>query len=602
MAVRPLPTPEPDPKKTNPSGAAEKSVKQPVLQMIRNVSKGPALQNYLSAALKKRWWRVAGIAVAVVLLVLIALPFLINVNSFRPRIESEASAALGRQVTVGDLSLSILSGGVRIKNIVVADDPAFSKSPFVTAQSLKVGVELIPLIFSKQIKVTGVTLEKPQIALLKATSGKWNFSTIGGVSGQKTAESSKSGDATPTNLSIAKLNVNRGTLSVGNAPSSAKPAIFENVNISVEDFSFTSPFSFKMTAQLPGGGDAKISGKGGPINAADSMKTPLSATVKVNNMNIGALGVIAPGTGIAGLATFDGTLNSDGSQAKAVGLFTGKQLKFSPKGTPGPKTVTIRHTVTVDVGKQSGRITQGDVSIGSAQAHVTGTFQGRGEMLVVNLKLDAPSMPVDELQPMLPSFGVVLPSGSQLKGGMLSADLTIAGPLDKVVITGPVRLTNTQLANFNLGSQLGSLSSFAGKAASNPDTSIQNASLVARVAPEGMKADSINLDVPAIGVITGAGTVGPTGELAFKMLANLQGGVVGGLSKVAGAASGQNGIPFAIQGTTSNPKFVPEIGGAVAGLATGAVTGAVSDITQGQIPGTKDLTKGLGGLLGKKQK
>lgn len=314
-------------------------------------------------------------------------------------------------------------------------------------------------------------------------------------------------------------------------------------------------------------------------------------------MSIGALGVIDPATGIAGLTSFDGTLNSDGSQAKAVGLLTGKQLKFSPKGTPAPKTLTIRHTVNVDVGKQSGTITQGDISIGSAQAHLTGTFHGRGETLVVNLKLDAPNMPVDELQPMLPSIGVVLPSGSQLNGGTLSAQLVITGPLDRAVITGPVRLTNTQLANFNLGSQLGALSTFAGKAISNPNTSIQNASLVARVAPEGIKADDVNLDVPAIGVITGAGTVSPTGDLAFKMLANLKGGVVGGLSTVAGAASGQSGIPFAITGTTSDPKFVPDVGGAVTGLAKGQI----ANVAKGQVPGTKDLTNGLGGLLGNKK-
>ena len=598
MATRPVFPPEPDPnrKKTEPTGATEKSVKQPVLQMTRNVSKRSDLQNYFQAVMRKRWLRIAGITVAVFLLILIAVPFLIDVNSFRPTIESEASAALGREVTVGNLSLSILSGGVRIEDIVVADDPAFSKTPFVTATSLKVGVELIPLIFSKQINVTQVTLEKPLIALVKTPDGRWNFSTIGGGAGPKTAESSGPGESTPPNFSVAKLNVNHGTLSVGNANSSAKPAIYDNVNISVEDFSFTSPFTFKLSAQLPGSGDLKISGKGGPINPDDAAKTPLATTVKVNNMSIGALGLIAPGAGIGGLASFDGTLNSDGSQAKAVGLFTGKQLKFSPKGTPAPKTVIVRHAVNFDVGKHSGSIAQGDISIGSAQAHLTGTFQGRGETLVVNLKLDAPSMPVDELQPMLPSVGVVLPSGSQLKGGTLSANLEISGPIDKTVVSGPVRLSNTQLANFNLGAQLGALSSFAGKAVSDPNTSIQNASLVARVAPEGMKADNIYLDVPAIGVITGAGTVSPAGELAFKMLANLKGGMVGGLSKVAGAASGQGGIPFAITGTTSDPKFVPDVGGVVTGLATAGV----GNLTKGQVPGVKNVSKGLGGILGKK--
>jgi AsmA protein len=546
--------------------------------------------------MKKRWLRIAGIAVLVFLVILIALPFLINVNSFRPKVESEASAALGRQVTVGNLSLSILSGSVGADNIAIADDPAFSKAPFVTAKSLKVGVEVLPLIFSKQLNVTDIALQEPQITLLKTTNGKWNFSSLGGPSAQKEPE--KSGGSAPTNLSVAKLKVTHGKLSVGKANSSAKPVVYDNVNIDVTNFSATSQFPFQLRAQLPGGGDVNISGKAGPINAEDAAKTPFETAVKVNNMNIVSLGVIDAASGIAGMANFDGTLTSNGSQAKAVGLFTGNRLKFSPKGAPGPKTVVIKHAVDLDLDKQKGTITQGDVSIGSAQAHLTGTFQTEGNAEVVNMKLSAPNMPVDELEPMLPSLGVVLPSGSQLKGGTLSADIAIAGPLDKLVITGPVRLSNSQLTNFDLGSKLGALSAFAGKSVSNPNTSIQNASLNARVAPEGTKADNIDLNVPAIGVITGAGTVSPAGVLAFKMLADLHGGMVGGLSKVAGAGSGKGGIPFAIEGTTSSPKFVPDMGGVVGGL----VAGEVGNVAKGQIPGAKNLTKGLGGVLGKKPK
>lgn len=111
------------------------------------------------------------------------------------------------------------------------------------------------------------------------------------------------------------------------------------------------------------------------------------------------------------------------------------------------------------------------------------------------------------------------------------------------MITGPVRLANTVLSGFDLGSKLGALSAFAGKSVSNPDTSVQNASLNAHVAPEGTQASDINLTVPAIGAITGAGTVSPAGALDFKMLANLHGGVVGGLTQVAAASSGKGGIP-----------------------------------------------------------
>jgi AsmA protein len=542
----------------------------------------------------KRWLRIGGIALAILLLILIVLPFVINVNRFRPQVESEASAALGRQVTVGNLSLSLLSGTVEADNIAIADDPGFSKSPFVTARALKVGVEVIPLIFSK-FNVTYITLEEPQITLLKTANGKWNFSSIGEAAAKKQPQP-KSGGAAPS-VSVAKLNVDRGRLLVGKANSSVKPVVYDNVNIKVTDFSFTSQFPFQLTAQLPRSGDVNISGKAGPINAEDAAKTPFETSVKVNNMSIGSIGIIDPASGIAGQANFDGTLNSDGTLAKAVGLFTGRQLKFSPKGTPGPKTVTVKHTVNYDLEKEAGTITQGDVAIGSAQAHLTGTFQPQGDEEAVNLKLNAPNMPVDELEPMLPSLGVILPQGSQLKGGTLTAELTIVGPTNRLVVTGPVRLSNTELANFDLGSKLGALAAFAGKSVSNPNTSIQNASLDARVAPEGTKADNINLNVPAIGVITGGGTVSPEGALAFKMLADLHGGMVGGLSKVAEAGSGKGGIPFAIEGTTSSPKFIPDVGGVVSGLATGAI----GNVAKGQVPGANNLTNTLGGVLGKKK-
>jgi AsmA protein len=341
-----------------------------------------------------------------------------------------------------------------------------------------------------------------------------------------------------------------------------------------------------------------ISGKAGAINAADTSRTPMDAAVKVKDMNLAALGIFDPASGMAGLADFDGTLNSDGSHAKMAGLFTGRQMKFSPKGSPAPKPITVKHAVDIDLARDMGTITQGDISLGGAQAHLTGTFQSQGEAEVVNLRLNAPGMPVDQLEPMLPSMGVVVPSGSQLKGGTLSVELAIAGPLDKLVITGPVRLANTQLANFDLGSKLGALSAFSGRSASSRDTSIQNASLNARVAPEGTRADNINLTVPAIGIVTGSGTISPAGALAFRMVADLQGGAVGSLTKVAGiGGGGQSQIPFAIEGTTSDPKFVPDVAGVAAGLAKGVL----GNVVKGQVPAQSAVPKGLGGLLGHKK-
>ena len=561
----------------------------------------------------KRILKIGAIVLAILIVILIALPFLINVNSFRPKIEASASDALGRKVAVGNLSLSILTGSVTADNISIAEDPAFGTQPFVTAKSLKVGVEIMPLITSKQLNVTEITLEQPQITLLKNAENKWNFSSLGGSatkassapsnsapssSAPSTSAPSSSGSSGTGNLSVGKLSVTDGKLIVGKANSNAKPHVYDKVDITVSNFSPTSQFPFRLTANLPAGGNADISGQAGPINATDAAKTPFEAKVKVNDMDIVASGFIDPASGIAGLANFDGTLTSNGTMAKAVGTFTGNKLQFSPKGSPAQRTVVIKHTVDVDLDHNSGTITQGDVEIGKALAHLTGTFKTEGETQVVNMKLDAPNMPVEELEAMLPALGVVLPSGSQLKGGTLSADLGITGPVDKLVITGPVKLSNSKLAGFDLGQKLGALSTFAGKAASNPDTTIENFSTNARVSPEGTQANNLNLNVPAIGVITGAGTVSPAGALAFKMLAQLHGGVAGGLGE---AISGGKGIPFSIAGTTSKPEFVPDIKGLAGGLAGGALQGAIGS---GKLGGTKanDAVNALGGLLGKKKK
>jgi AsmA protein len=550
----------------------------------------------------KRILKIVGIAVAILVVILIVLPFLINVNSFRPKLQATATEALGRQVKVGNLGLSLLTGSVTADNISIADDPAFGTAPFVTAKSLKVGVEMLPLITSKELHVTGITLEEPEITMLKAADGKWNFSSIGGNSAKKAPETPQPGSSSAAaNVSVGKLSVENGKLIVGKANSKAKPHVYDQVNITVTDFSLTSQFPFKLTAKLPAGGNADISGKAGPINPTDAAKTPFETAVKVNDMDIAASGFIDPASGIAGLASFDGTLTSNGSTAKAVGTFTGNKLQFSPKGSPAPKTVIVKHTLDVDLDKQSGTLTQGDVEIGKAVAHLTGTFKTVGETQVLNMKLNAPDMPVEELEAMLPALGVVLPSGSQLKGGTLSTELGIEGPIDKLVITGPLRLANTKLAGFDLGQKLGALSAFAGKAVSNPDTTIENFSTNARLAPEGTRADNLNLKVPAIGVITGGGTVSPAGALNFKMLADLHGGMVGGLAQVAGMGSGKGGIPFSIAGTTAKPEFLPDVKRMVGGLAGDALQGVLGGSKAGSGKTSDAINNALGGLLGKKK-
>jgi AsmA protein len=541
--------------------------------------------------------KIAGIAVAAVLVLLLALPLFVNVNSFKPIIESKAAGALGRPITLGDLSLSIFSGSIKVDNISIADDPAFSSSPFITAKSLKVGVELMPLIFSRKLEVTGIELKEPQITLLKGSNNRWNFSSLGGNNAAKTAKPEESGSAAPGDLTIGKLEISDGKITVGHANSATKPQVYNNVDLKVKNFSLTSQFPLELSAGLPGGGKANVEGKAGPINSQDSAKTPFDLSLKVKGLDLAGSQLFDPSAGIGGELSLEGTTVSDGKTAKGAGTVTCEKFKFSPKGTPSPRDLTVKYAVDTNLATESGTITQGDIKAGNVAAQLTGGFQTQGEARLLNMRLNAPNMSVDELESMLPALGVVLPSGSQLKGGTLSTDLAITGPVDKAVITGPVRLSNSKLTGFDLGSKLAALEAFTGKTGGSSDTTIQNASLNAHVTPGGTTADGINLTVPAIGVITGAGTVDPSGALNFKMQANLQGGVATGLTQKVGfgGGGGSSAIPFSIQGTTSNPKFVPDVSGIATSMATSALKGALSG------GGAKGSSNPFGGLFHKKK-
>ena len=545
--------------------------------------------------------KIAGIVVAVLLLIIIAIPFLINVNSFRPKLESALTEALGREVKVGNLSLSILSGSVSAEDLSIADDPAFSKDPFIRAKSLKVGVEVMPLIFSKKLHVTDITLDKPEIALLRDASGKWNFSSLGSKTAAKPAAPSEP-SSTP-DLSVSKLDVKDGRLSVNRANSSIKPHVYDNVDISVRDFSPKSQFPYTISANLPAGGTVKLDGKAGPINSTDVSASPIDAKIDLKGLDLTASGFVEPSTGIAGVADFNGTLNSDGHVLRTSGTLKADKLKLAVKGTPATQPVTVKYATDFDLQKQGGTLTQGDVSLGKALAKLTGTYLSQGESTILNMKLNADGMPVDDLQAMLPALGIVLPSGSKLQGGTLSVNVGIAGPVDKLVIAGPIRLSQTKLAGFNMASKMSAISALTGQQGGS-DTSIQNLSTDARVAPEGVRTQNVNLTIPALGTVTGDGTISPAGALDYKMSASLSGGVVTGLTQLAGIGGKGGSIPFFIQGTTSDPKFVPDVKGMVGSQLKGGLGNALGNLTggknnSGSQPSPMDA---LGGLFGKKKK
>jgi len=546
----------------------------------------------------------AGIVV-VLLLVAVLLPFVIDANRFRPEIETSLNAALNRKVEIGNIRLTILSGGVTVENIAISDDPSFNTGPFLKATSLSVNLELLPLIFSRSIHITGLTIDQPSVTLLRSPAGIWNFSTLGAnQTGSKNASAasptSSGSSSSSTDLSVRSFSLKNGTMVVGNTGNSARSHTYDQVNIKASDLSYTTQFPFEMTARTPGNGTIKLTGKAGPLNPQDSAATPLNASVEVKNLDLKSTGFIDPSAGIAGVMDFNGTLNSDGRTATSKGKVTATHLQLVPAGSPAAQPVDVDYEAVYELKPQTGQLKRGDVHIGKAAADLTGNFNNSGAVASVQMKLTGQNMPASDLEAVLPALGVVLPSGASLKQGSLNANLAINGPVDKLVITGPVNLSNAKLTGFDLGSKMGSLSALAGMSKTmGGDTEIQTFSSDVRVAPEGIRSDNLNVVVPSIGAMTGNGTISPDHKLDFKMIAHLGGQSSSPQANLAKAA-GSGGIPFRVEGTASNPQIVPDIGGVVGGLAGGLANGAKSAIPSNG----KDLGQAagkLGGLFGGKK-
>src|SRR5271168_4609943 len=196
--------------------------------------------------------RIVLIVVGVFIVLLLIVPFLIPVNQFRPTIEEKASAALGRKVSVGDLSFSLLGGSLSAANLAIGDDPKYSQTPFLTAKSLKVGVEIMPLIFSKTLNVTGITIENPEVTLIRDAAGKWNYSTMGGSAAKSEAKPAPGAASGAPDVSVGKFSLKDGRIIIG-ATNSQKRSTYDHVNVEASNVSLTSKFPLVVTVDLPGG-------------------------------------------------------------------------------------------------------------------------------------------------------------------------------------------------------------------------------------------------------------------------------------------------------------------------------------------------------------
>ncbi len=116
--------------------------------------------------------------ISVALAVVVFMPGLLPVAAFKGQIETKASEALGREVTIGEnLSFRIFPRtAFHVENLEIANADGFDGDYLARVEEADIGVKLLPLL-SQTVEIDRFVLTRPDIRLMRAKSGaiNWNL-------------------------------------------------------------------------------------------------------------------------------------------------------------------------------------------------------------------------------------------------------------------------------------------------------------------------------------------------------------------------------------------------------------------------------------------
>ncbi len=537
----------------------------------------------------KRWVIGTGALLLVIVMAAVAALLLVDADRFRPQVQQTLGRALGRDVHIGKLHVSIGSGALSADDIHIGDDPAFGSEPFVTARSLSLGVRLWPLLVDRRLSVTSLTLDQPRVRLLQDRKGRWNFASLGGTGA---AAAPDQGSAGAPAFDVKHLAIRDGRIDLKQSAGTVHS--YREVQVDASDVGLAAAFPLSVSAAMPGGGTLRFDGSVGPWSRANAVMTPLDARLRMHQLDLVGAGLMGSDAGVGGRLDLDTRIRSAAGVLQSDGHIDARQLQLVASGSPAPTPVSIDYRASYRLDRAIGRIEHATLGAGKARLAASGSFDNRPAVMRLDLQMKGKALPVDDLQPLLPAFGVVLPKDSRLDGGAFGADLAVRGPLDALVMAGPVTLENTRLAGYSLGAKLGGALALAGIAAPR-DTVIEHAQAKLTVAPAGITADPASARIAGLGTVSGKGHMAADGRLDFRMLVKLDKAITGGARGGQGVAgllggsragrvlggvlggSSDKGIGVRVTGTASAPAFKVDPTAVAGLLQSGLAAGSAKE-------------------------
>jgi uncharacterized protein involved in outer membrane biogenesis len=279
------------------------------------------------------------IGIVAVLVIVAAVVLLANINkvieSRRGEILARARDQVGRELSVGKIEAALWPPvGVRVNDVVVADDPAFSNEPFVRAKDVTVSVRILPLL-RKRVEVKRFTLNEPSINIIRRGDGTTNFASL---AGGEAAPADAAGEAPP------------------DAPAAAAANTVRDIDASARGVSLESEVSFSIAAAVLGEKqDVRVEGRAGPLGEPTPERVaavPLAITAELGPMDGAALLRLIPPAlvprAIEGVGARALTLRAEVSGTPAALVLDGLEAQAALFGAEKANVVVTASATGID--------------------------------------------------------------------------------------------------------------------------------------------------------------------------------------------------------------------------------------------------------------
>jgi len=194
---------------------------------------------------------VAGVLVVLVVGVAVAVLLLVDPNEYRGEIAAAVEEETGRSFAIdGDLGLRVLPCcAVAIDETRLGNPEGFDEPDFASVSSVRLGLQLLPLLFEQRIVVDEVTLDGLAIKLHRRADGvaNWTFDT--GPASEAPPPEAEAGDTELPELSVAGVRITDAQIELRDDVAGTHFAV-EQLNVSTGPVAVGEPVDIDVSLRV----------------------------------------------------------------------------------------------------------------------------------------------------------------------------------------------------------------------------------------------------------------------------------------------------------------------------------------------------------------